>query len=260
MTEDNEIKHIVARQQPYRRWVKENKILHSYHEVKEGQVAREVDGIFDDYAYLIQGLIDLYQADFNPKWLKISVDLAGQMIELFSDKEAGGLYLTGKDSQGLIVRTRPDYDGAVPSGNSVAATTLIRLAELTGEKEWLMHAEKILAHYQQDIKSRGTSLAQMLIAVDLWLGPRSEIVIAGGIQSTQTQKILKSIRGQFLPRTAVLVRDPETNSDKLDQIAEIVKAHEPIEGEVTVYLCEDFVCKRPITEYGVFQKAMNELR
>lgn len=72
--------------------------------------------------------------------------------------------------------------------------------------------------------------------------------VAGGIQSTQTQKILKNIQGQFLPRTVVLVRDPETNADKLDQIAAIVKAHEPIEGKVTVYLCEDFVCKRPITE------------
>ena len=221
--------------------------------------AREY-AVLDDYAYLIQGLIDLYQADFDPKWLKISVDLAGQMTELFSGKEVGGLYLTGKDVQGLIVRTRPDYDGAVPSGNSVAATVLIRMAELTGQKEWLTHAEKILAHYQQDIKSRGTSLAQMLIAVDLWLGPRSEIVIAGRIRSTQTQKILKSVRGQFLPRTVVLVRDPETNADKLDPIAAIVKAHEPIEGKVTVYLCEDFVCKRPMTEYGVFQKAVKELR
>jgi uncharacterized protein YyaL (SSP411 family) len=216
--------------------------------------------VLDDYAYLIQGLIDLYQADFDPKWLEISVDLAGQMIELFSDKETGGLYLTGKDAQGLIVRTRPGYDGAVPSGNSVAATTLIRLAELTGQKKWLTHAEKILTHYQQDIKSRGTSLAQMLVAVDLWLGPRSEIVIAGGIQSTQTQKILKSIHGEFFPRTAVLVRDPETNAEELDQIAAIVKAHDPIKGKVTVYLCEDFVCKAPMTEYVEFQKAIKELQ
>ena len=216
--------------------------------------------VLDDYAYLIRGLIDLYQADFDPKWLGCAAKLADQMIALFKDKENGGFYLTGTDTQNQIVRTRPDYDGATPSGNSVAATELIRLSELTGNREYFSHAQKILMVFQEDLKNRGASLTELLTAADLWLGARSEIVIAGKIQTGQTQKILKSIHGQFLPRTVVLVRDPETNADKLDQIAAIVKAHDPIEGKVTVYLCEDFVCKSPITEYDAFGKAIKELR
>ncbi|MBC8377924.1 MAG: thioredoxin domain-containing protein [Planctomycetes bacterium] len=216
--------------------------------------------VLDDYAYLIRGVIDLYQADFDPKWLGHAIRLADQMIALFGDEQTGGFYLTGSDTENLIVRTRPDYDGATPSGNSVAATELIRLSELTGKREYFTHAQKILILFQEDLKNRGTSLTELLTAADLWLGARSEIVIAGKIRSDQTQQILRDIRGHFLPRTVVLVRDPETNADKLDQIAAIVKAHEPIEGKVTVYLCEDFVCKQPITEYTLFQKAMKELR
>ena len=216
--------------------------------------------VLDDYAYLIRGLIDLYQADFDPKWLEHASKLADQMIALFEDENTGGFYLTGSDTQNLIVRIRPDYDGATPSGNSVAAAELIRLSELTGNREYFEHARKTLTLFQKDLKSRGASLTELLSTADLWLGPRSEIVIAGEIQSDDTQQIIKSIRGQFLPRTAVLVRDPETNANKLDQIAAIVKAHEPIDGKVTVYLCEDFVCKQPITEYTLFQKAIKELR
>ena len=215
--------------------------------------------VLDDYAYLIRGLIDLYQADFDPKWLRHGVRLADQMIVLFEDEQTGGFYLTGSDAENLIVRTWPDYDGAVPSGNSVAATELIRLSELTGKREYFTHAQKIVMLFQEDLKNRGATLTELLSAADWWLGPRSEIVIAGKIGSGQTQQILKDIRKHFLPRTVVLVRDPETNADKLDRISEIVKAHEPIKGKVTVYLCEDFVCKTPITDYKDFQKAIKEL-
>ncbi|MHC5138277.1 MAG: thioredoxin domain-containing protein, partial [Planctomycetota bacterium] len=214
----------------------------------------------DDYAYLMRGLIDLYQADFDPKWLGYAVKLANQMIALFEDENGGGFYLTGSDAHGLIVRTRPDYDGATPSGNSVAAAELIRLSELTGNKDYFEHAQKVLMLFQDDLKNRGHSLTEMLSAVDLSLGPRSEIVVAGKISSGSTQKVLKGIYGRFLPRTAVLVRDPKTNAIELDKITEMVKAHKMIDGKVTVYLCEDFVCKSPITEHEVFHKAIKELR
>jgi uncharacterized protein YyaL (SSP411 family) len=214
----------------------------------------------DDYACLIRGLIDLYQADFDPKWLRHAVKLADQMIDLFEDEKTGGFYLTGSDTKNLIVRTRPDYDGATPSGNSVAATELIRLSELTGNRDYFLTAQKTLMFFQEDLRKRGTSLTELLAATDLWLGARSEIVIAGKLRADPTQKILKSLRGHFLPRTVILVRDPETNAQELDQIAAIVKAHDPIEGKVTVYLCEDFVCKSPMTEYDAFLKAIKELQ
>jgi hypothetical protein len=137
---------------------------------------------------------------------------------------------------------------------------LIRLSELTGNREYFTHAQKILTFFQEDLKNRGTSLTELLTAADLWLGARSEIVVAGKLRADPTQNILKSLRGNFLPRTVILVRDPETNAQELGQVASIVKAHDPIEGKVTVYLCEDFVCKSPITEYDAFLKAIKELQ
>ncbi|MHC4231649.1 MAG: thioredoxin domain-containing protein [Planctomycetota bacterium] len=216
--------------------------------------------VLDDYAYLIRGLIDLYQADFDPKWLGHAVKLADQMTALFEDEKNGGFYLTGSDTQNLIRRTRPDYDGATPSGNSVATAELIRLFELTGNRDYFLTAQKTLRLFQEDLKRRGTSLTELLAATDLWLGARTQIVIAGKLQADPTQKILKSLRGHFLPRTVLLVRDPETNAQELDRVAAIVKAHDPIEGKVTVYLCEDFVCKSPVTEYDAFLKSIKELQ
>jgi uncharacterized protein YyaL (SSP411 family) len=218
------------------------------------------NGVLDDYAYLMRGLIDLYQADFNPRWLGHAVELADQMVDLFSDKQAGGFYLTGSDTEELIVRTRPDYDGAIPSGNSIASAELIRLFELTGNRAYFDHAQKVMAIFGEDLKERGHSLTELLSAVDFYLGPRSEIVIAGNISSTQTQRILKEIRQRFMPRTSVLLRDPETNASALDSISELVRAHIMIDEKVTVYLCEDYVCKSPMTEYGTFIEALQGLR
>ncbi len=216
--------------------------------------------VLNDYVYLIRGLIDLYQADFNPVWLKKAVELVGQMTQLFEDKQTGGFYLTGSDAEELVVRTRPGYDGAIPSGNSVAAAELIRLAELTGQKKWMMSAEKVLKFYQGDLKNKGTSLTEMLIAADLWLGPRSEIVIADQSRQSETQVMLGQLRKHFLPRTVILIRNPEIDISLLEEIAETVKERKAINDNVTVYLCEDFVCQQPITEFAEFHKAIEALR
>ena len=234
---------------------KDGRLMRYYANGKARQYA-----VLNDYAYLIRGLIDLYQADFDPVWLKKVVELAEQMTDLFEDKQTGGFYLTGKDAQELVVRTRPDYDGAIPSGNSVAAIELIRLAELTGQKKWMVPAEKVLELYQNDLKIRGTSLTEMLIAADFWLGPRSEIVIAGPTRQPKTRETLGQLRKHFLPRTVVLLRDLETNIQLLEEIAETVKGRQAIDGEITFYLCENFVCKQPITEQDEFLKAVKELR
>ena len=216
--------------------------------------------VLNDYAYLIRGLIDLYQADFDPVGLKKVVELAGQMTALFEDKQTGGFYLTGSDAEELVVRTRPGYDGAIPSGNSVAATELIRLAELTGQKKWMASAEKVLQFYQDDLENQGTSLTDMLIAADFWLGPRSEIVVAGQLRQPEAQAVLGQLRKHFLPRMVVLLRDSEMNLPLLEEIAETVKGRNAIDGKVTIYLCEDFVCKQPMTEQAEFSKAIKALR
>lgn len=181
------------------------------------------------------------------------------MVALFEDSQVGGFYLTGSDVPALFIRTRPDYDGAVPNGNSIAAENLIRLAELTGDQKWFKHGEKILAFYQQDLKTRPASLTQLLSAADLWLGSRSEIVIAAP-QAESANEMLREIRNRFLPRTVVLLRTPETHVSLLEEVAETIKGRTAIDGKLTIYLCEDFVCKQPMIEEAAFLKALGELR
>ncbi|MHC5083575.1 MAG: thioredoxin domain-containing protein [Planctomycetota bacterium] len=216
-------------------------------------------GVLEDYAYLIRGLLDLYQADFDPRWLVEATQLGDQMIELFYDKDQGGFYMTDSDADDLIVRTKPDYDGATPSGNSIAVVELIRLSELTGDKKWLAPAEKTLAFYQDQLKSRGTSLTDMLIGLDAWMGPRSEVVIAGRVGQAETQQALSMMLKRFLPRTVVLVRDDKRDATLLEDVSETAKSKVMVDGHVTFYLCRDFVCQRPITETNEFEKAIKKL-
>jgi hypothetical protein len=215
--------------------------------------------VLEDYSCLMQGLIDLYQADYDPQWIGRAMALAGGMLELFEDSQVGGFYFTGPDVKDLIVRTRPDFDGAIPSGNSMAAAALIRLAELTGNPKWFEHAQKVLAFYQEELKTRRVSFAEMMIAVDLWLGPRSEIVMIGSMQDAQLKEMLKSLHSHFLPRTAALVCDVNT-MPLLEKSSQLVKNRRMLEYKATVYLCEDFVCKQPITELTVFQSEIEHLR
>lgn len=215
--------------------------------------------VLDDYAHWVRALIDLYQADFDPKWLKTAIELSDEMITLFEDSQAGGFYLTGSDAELFFIRTRPDYDGAVPNGNSIAAENLLRLAELTGDQKWLQPVEKVLAFYQEDLKKRPASLTQMLTVVDQWIGPRSEIVVSVPPGKT-ADETLKVIRSHFLPRTVVLLRRSQADDSLLEEVADSVKGHVPVDDKVTIYLCENFICKQPMVEFDVFQKAMEELK
>jgi hypothetical protein len=215
-------------------------------------------GVLNDYAFLIGGLLDLYQADFEPLWLQRAIVLAEQMIDLFEDKQTGGFYLTGNDAEELVVRTRPDFDGAIPNGNSVAAEDLIRLAELTGDTQWLGHAEMVLAFYQEDLKKRPHALTQMLSTLDQWLGPRSAMVIAVP-KAVSPDDDLVHIRTRFLPKTAILLRSPDVNVGLLEKLSTVVKDRETIDESVTVHVCEEAVCRQPVTDFETFCEMVDQL-
>ncbi|MHC4551927.1 MAG: thioredoxin domain-containing protein, partial [Planctomycetota bacterium] len=215
--------------------------------------------VLDDYVYLIRGMIDLYQADFDPKWIKTAIDLSNEMTALFGDKHSGGFYLTGSDTEQLFIRSRPDYDGAVPSGNSIAVENMIRLAELTGDKQWFVYAEKTLAYYQDFLKTHPTAMMQMLTSVDLWLGLRSEIVLSVPADASADEQ-LNHVRDLFLPRSVVLLKSSHVDISLLEALCQTGRQRPPVDGKVTVYLCEDFVCKQPITDKDVFQEALKDLQ
>ncbi|MFH0793841.1 MAG: hypothetical protein V2A74_07400, partial [bacterium] len=162
----------------------------------------------EDYSFMIWGLIELYEATFDVKYLEAAIKLNDTAIAHYWDKANGGFFLTADDSEQLLVRNKEIYDGAVPSGNSVAALNLLRLGRITANKDYKEKAFALQKAFSENIRNSPVAFAQSLVALDFALGPTQEIVIAGDAASSDTQAMAKLIRTRFLPRVVLLHRPP----------------------------------------------------
>ncbi len=205
-------------------------------------------GFLDDYAYLIGGLIDLYQATFDARWLREAANLADGMIDLFGDNQSGGFFLAAGDGQPLIVREKPFYDGAVPSGNSAAAMALLRLAKLTGDERHATQAQRVLDAFSIPMVESPTALTTMLTALGFVLGPSQEIVIAASQQQAETDALLGEVRRHFLPNGVLLVHPFGLEGRAVEEVAPFVSGLGPIDGHAAAYVCRDHACRRPVTK------------
>ena len=219
----------------------------------EGRLARyyrdgkTIDrGFLDDYAFMIMGLLDLYEATFDARWIKEAKSLAQQMIDLFGDEKSGSFFLTGKDAERLIVRNKPSYDGAVPSGNSIAAFALLRLGQLTMDRQFTDRAEKLLDSLSARMSQSPMSLTAALIALDFHLGPTKEIVIAGDLNKSDTKEMLKVIRGTFLPNAVILVHQLGPAGKPIEKEVPFVAMQMAIDDKATAYVCENYMCQMPV--------------
>lgn len=210
-------------------------------------------GVLDDYAFMIMGLLDLYEATFDAKRLVEAKKLTEQMTELFGDESSGAFYLTGKDAEQLIAHSKPAYDGAVPSGNSVAALALLKLGRLTMEQRFTEQAIQLLDAFSGQLTQSPTSLSAMLIALDFWIGPTQEIVVAGDRQQTDTEGMLKLIRSKFLPNTVVLLHETGKSGEAIEKIVPFLKGQTAIDDKGTVYVCKNYVCKQPVNEVDALE-------
>jgi len=213
-------------------------------------------GFLDDYAFMIAALLDLYQATFDAKWLVEARKLAEQMIELFSDESGNAFYQTGKDAERLIVRNKPAYDGAVPSGNSVAALALSKLGQLTMAESFTERAERILDAFSAQLTQSPISLSAMLSALDFHIGPAQEIVIAGDRSRAETNEMLKLVRSRFLPNAVILLHETGDAGKDIEKVVPFIEAQTQIEGKVTAYVCENYVCKLPVNEAKALEKIL----
>ena len=198
----------------------------------------------EDYAYLTDALVSLYEATFAPRWIEAALELAKQMIQHFADDAEGGFFYTADDHEELIARTKDLQDGSVPSGNAMAATALIRLAKLTGRAEFLTRAEGTLRAYQSTMADNPMAAGQMLVAYDLFLGPVDEIAVIGRTGDADTTAALAIIRAKFAPNRVVAYHDP-TAGDPPTAIP-LLAGKPMVEGKVTVYICRDFTCQAPL--------------
>jgi uncharacterized protein YyaL (SSP411 family) len=200
----------------------------------------------DDYTCLINALISLYELDFNEHWIDEAVRLADIVLAKFGDGERGGFFFTADDHEALISRQKDLFDNATPSGNAMAATAFVRLGKLTGRENYLTAAEKTIRSATGLMQQSPTAAGQMLIALDMLLGPTPEIVILGDPTTAATSGLLSAVRHRFLPNKVLALRGgaAEVKSAALDPL---FAGKKPLADEPTLYICQNFTCQAPVS-------------
>ena len=221
---------------------------------REGEAA--IHGFLDDYAFFIAALLDLYEADFDPDHLATAVALAGKMRELFEDPEQGAFFTTAGRDSSLVLRMKDDYDGAEPSGNSVALLDLLRLAHLTDRDEYRQAAVRTLDALMPKMSSQPVAVPQMLVALDYSLAPKHEVVIAGDRNAEPTTALLRELRSRFLPYTVTLLVDSDATRARLIPFFAAAGVTRPVDGQPTAYVCENYACSLPTTEISKFAELL----
>jgi uncharacterized protein len=217
-----------------------------FHRYIEGEAA--TPAFLDDYAFLIWGLIELYETAFDPACLEWSLELTERLLRKFWDKKEGGFFFTSADAQDLPLRKKEIYDGAVPSGNSVMAANLIRLSRLTGQTNLEEKAAKIAQAFSSRIVQAPMAYTQLMGALDFARGPSSEVVIVGRTGAEDTQTMLRTLQRNFVPNKAVLFRPAEVPSPGILKLAPFLKPMTAMGDKATAYVCSNFSCRLPTTE------------
>jgi len=214
-------------------------------------------GYLDDYAFLTWGLIELYEATFKISYLEEAIALNQAMIDIFWDKEGGGLYFTGEGNELLITRSKEIYDGALPSGNSVAALNFLRLGRLTGNTDLEKKADQLTKVFAAEVTEHPMAYTQLLVALDFMVGPSQEIVMAGDPASETMRDMLKVLHSKFLPNKVVLVRPDGAEGKRLAALSPFVEPMHSVNHQPTVYLCEQYSCKKPITKVSELKAVLH---
>jgi uncharacterized protein YyaL (SSP411 family) len=202
----------------------------------------KLDAYLEDYSFLIDALVSLYQATFEARWVREAVRLAEVMIADFADP-AGGFFYTATGHEQLITRTKDSFDGSTPSGNAMAATGLLRLAALTGRGDLRDSAERTLTAFAGPMRDSPSGMGQMLAALDFYLGPANEVAVIGAVDSGAVQRVLAAIRERFLPTVVLAAHEPGTSDADADLIP--LLHDRPARDAVSTYLCENFTCQAP---------------
>ncbi|PAV30960.1 hypothetical protein CIL05_04395 [Virgibacillus profundi] len=199
----------------------------------------------DDYAFLLWGYIEIYDATFSIKYLKKARELSDQMIDLFWDERDGGFYFSGKDSEALIAKDKEVYDGAIPSGNSVAAVMLTRLGYLTGETDYLDKVEEMYYSFFDNLGEYASASPFFVQSLLLTENPTKEVVIIGSEKDLQREKLLQQLQDKFLPNVTIINTE---NPEQLSEAAPFATEYKQINNAATVYVCENFACQQPTTD------------
>jgi uncharacterized protein YyaL (SSP411 family) len=215
----------------------------------------KLNAYLEDYAFLIDALVSLYEATFKPHWLKGALELTDVMIEQFWDQAEGGFYYTGRDHEALIARTKDPHDSSIPSGNSMAVTALLRLARLTGRRDLEDKARMTLQLFRELMASAPMAAGQMLTALDFFLGPVHEFAVVGHPSGDDTRRVLKAIFTDFHPDKVVALKSSGDDSTQLDELVPLL-AGKNAAGTVTTYICQGSTCQAPLVGVEALESAL----
>jgi hypothetical protein len=206
----------------------------------------------EDYAFLIAGLLDLYEADANPCWLREALSLQETLDAHYADDVGGGYFASADDHERLLAREKPGQDGALPSGNSIAAQNLLRLAALTGDDRYRERAAMLFSAFHELLTRAPTALPEMLLALDFDLEPTQEIIVIRPPSGGDLASMLAPLRSAHLPNRVLVVATEGSDFRAHAAAVPLVAGKLAQGGKVTAYVCENRVCKRPTTDPEIF--------
>jgi uncharacterized protein YyaL (SSP411 family) len=210
-----------------------------FHRYRDGELAVEAHA--NDYAFLIQGLLNLYQTTFDLNYAEQAKALQERMIEDFWDEKDGGFYSTPKGNDDLPVRPKELYDGAIPSANSVALNNLVSLSRLTGDPGWESRAQAMIRAFSGTVKTQPQAFTYFLCALDFAMRPGQEVIITGEPRATDTRQLLEALNLNFSPHKVAIVKSDE-NAERLAQFAGYTDGLQVIAGQATAHVCRDGSC------------------
>ncbi len=211
-----------------------------------------IPGFLDDYSMFVQGLLDLYEAQFDRRHLELAARLTEKQKELFEDAKSGAFFSSAANDHRLVLRVKDDYDGAEPSGNSVAVMNLVRLARMTNRALFRESAERTLAAFASRLALTPVAIPQMLTACEFLLGDPREIILTGPRDSVEMRALLRELHTRFVPsRVVLLVDSPETRQALAAGIPSIASMN-PLEGRASAYVCRNYTCQLPVCEPAKF--------
>ena len=217
-----------------------------YRNYREGR--SEIEGFADDYAFVIQGLVDLYEASFDVEWLKFAVELQATQDRLFSDEKNGGYFSTSGKETSVPLRMKDDNDSAEPAASSIAATNLLRLAQFRDDKQLEERGRRTIDAFSATLSHFASAMPQMLVALDYSLGKPRQIVIAGKPDDPAAKTLLAEVQRHFLPNKILLLADGAEGQEYLGEENEAIRAMSMVDGKPAAYVCENFKCKAPVTD------------
>ena len=228
----------------------DNRLKHRYREGDTG-----IAGNLDDYSFMVWGLLELYMASLDIKYLNAAINLNKTLIKYFWDDKNNGFYFTASDSEKILIREKKIYDSATPAGNSVELLNLIHIARLTEDPELEKMAVKMETSFSEDVERLPTGHTYFITAVDFEVGPSFEIVIVGKSGAHDTLKMLNTIKNHYIPNKVIIFKDQDNPSD-VNKIAESIGFKKSVDGMATAYICTAGSCKQPTTDVNEMLKIL----